>query len=81
MGMTMANVISSLMEKEDIRPIDIPELALQALDRVGNALEGGDTNPFPHLDSHEAHLDEWFYEVVQRLNNDEDSNFYYKRWM
>ena len=80
-GMTMANVIDTLMEKEGIRPIDIPELALQALDRVGNALDGGDTNPFPHLDAHEAHLDDWFYEVVQRLNNDENSDFYYKRWM
>jgi hypothetical protein len=80
-GMTMANVNQTLMEKENIRWIEIPELALAALDRVGKALTEGYDNPFPRLDQHDAHLDEWFYEVVKRLNNDEDSNFYYKRWM
>jgi hypothetical protein len=80
-GMTMANVMDKLMAKEGIRRVDIPELALGALDRVGQALVEGDYNPFPRLDSHDAHLDEWFYEVVARLNNDENSDFYYKRWM
>jgi hypothetical protein len=80
-GMTMANVIDKLMQKEGVRRLDIPELALNALDRVGRALTEGDYNPFPRLDKHEAHLDEWFYEVLIRLNNDENSDFYYKRWM
>ena len=80
-GMTMANITDTLMAKEGIRPVLVPELALGALDRVGKALTEGYDNPFPRLDSHDAHLDEWFYEVVARLNNDENSDFYYKRWM
>jgi hypothetical protein len=80
-GMTMANVMDKLMEKEGIRRLDVPELALGALERVGRALTEKDYNPFPRLDKHEAHLDEWFYEVLVRLNNDENSDFYYKRWM
>ncbi|RMF01099.1 MAG: hypothetical protein D6768_11335 [Chloroflexi bacterium] len=80
-GMTMANVNETLMKKEGIRMIGVPELALGALDRVGKALTQGYDNPFPRLDSHDAHLDEWFYEIVKRLNNNEDSDFYYKRWM
>jgi len=80
-GMTMANVMDKLMEKEGIRRLDVPELALGALERVGRALTEKDYNPFPRLDKHEAHLDEWFYEVLVRLNNNENSDFYYKRWM
>jgi hypothetical protein len=80
-GMTMANVSDKLMEKEGIQRQDVPELAVRALDRVGQALTEGDDNPFPRLDSHDDHLDEWFYEVVARLNNDENSDFYYKCWM
>jgi hypothetical protein len=80
-GLTMANVMGTLMRKEGIRRLEIPELAVGALDRVGKALTEGYENPFPRLDGHEALLDEWYYEVVARLNNDEDSDFYYKRWM
>ena len=80
-GLTMANISEKLMEKEGIRCIDVPELALGALDVVGKALTEGYDNPFPRLDSHDAHLDTWFYEVVKRLNNNEDSDFYFKRWM
>lgn len=80
-GLTMANVSDRLMEKEGIRRRDVPELALAALDVVGRAITAGYDNPFPRLDSHDAHLDEWFYEVVQRLTNNEDSDFYFKRWM
>jgi hypothetical protein len=79
-GLTMASVSEKLMEKEGIRQVEIPELALGALDRVGKALTGGVDNPFPRLDSHDSYLDEWFYEVTARLNNDENSDFYYKRW-
>ena len=80
-GMMMADVSETLMRKEGIEPVGVPELALGALDRVGKALTEGYDNPFPRLDSHDNHLDEWFYEVVQRLNNNEDSDFYYKRWI
>ncbi|GAB4442933.1 MAG: hypothetical protein Kow0031_25080 [Anaerolineae bacterium] len=80
-GMTMANISDKLMEKEGIRRIDVPELALGALDVVGKALTEGYDNPFPRLDSHDTHLDVWFYEVIRQLNNNENSDFYYKRWM
>jgi hypothetical protein len=80
-GMTMANVMDKLMKKEGVRRVEIPELAIRALDCVGRALTEGYDNPFPRLDSHEAPLDEWFYEVMARLNNEENSEFYYQRWM
>ncbi len=80
-GMTMANVFNKLMDKEDIRWIEVPELALGALDRIGKAVTHGVENPFPRLDSHDVHLDEWFFEVTLRLNDDENSGFYYKHWL
>ncbi len=80
-GMMMANLNETLMQKEGVRRRDVPELAVTALDRVGKALMQGYDNPFPRLDHHDVHLDEWLFEVSARLNNDEDSEFYYKRWV
>ncbi len=80
-GMMMSRLSEMLMEKEEVRYLSVPELALGMLDRVGQTLNGGCDNPFPRLDSHEATLDEWFFEVLERLNNDENSDFYYKRWL
>jgi hypothetical protein len=80
-GMMMANLNETLMKKEGIRHRDVPELAVAALHRVGQALTEGYDNPFPRTDDHDAHLDEWLFEVSARLNNDEDSDFYYKRWV
>jgi hypothetical protein len=80
-GMMMANLNETLMKKEGVRRRDVPELALAALDRVGKALTQGYDNPFPRLDDHDAHLDEWLFEVSARINNDEGSEFYYKRWV
>jgi hypothetical protein len=80
-GMMMANLSETLMKKEGIRRRDVPELAVAALDRVGQALTQGYDNPFPRLDDHDAHLDEWLFEVSARLNSDENSDFFYKRWV
>lgn len=80
-GMTIAAINETLMNKEGIRRREIPELALMGLDYVGQALTAGYGNPFPRTDDHDAHLDEWLFEVLARLNNDEDSDFYYKRWV
>lgn len=80
-GMMMANLNELLMKKEGIRRRDVPELALAALNRVGKALTQGYDNPFPRLDDHDSYLDEWLFEVSARLNNDEGSEFYYKRWV
>jgi len=79
-GLMMAGINETLMQKEHIRYRDVPELAVGMLERIGRAL-AGDDNPFPRLDAHDAHLDEWMFEVIARLNNDEDSDFYYKRWV
>jgi hypothetical protein len=38
-------------------------------------------NPFPRLDSHDMYLDEWLFEVATHLNDNEDSDFYFKRWI
>lgn len=80
-GTLMVNIDEKLMEKENIRPKGVPELALGVLDRTGRALVEGDDNPFPRLDNYDLHLDEWFFEVIARLNTDENSDFYYKRWI
>jgi len=80
-AMAMACLYESLMEKEGIRCIDPPELALGMLDRIGRAVRGESDNPFPRLDLHEASLDLWFLEVLTRLNEDENSDFYFKRWI
>lgn len=80
-GTTMAQVYDKLMQREGIRRIEVPELALMTLDRIGKAVTQGYDNPFPRFDTHEIALDEWFYEVVLRLNDDENSDFYYKRWI
>lgn len=80
-GVMTADLNRVLMQKEGIAQRSIPELALMALDRVGKALAGERDNPLPRLDDHDAHLDEWLFEVLTRLNNDENSDFYYRRWM
>jgi hypothetical protein len=80
-GMTVAAVNEKIMHKEGVRRLDVPELALKGLDFVGKALTEGYDNPFPRTDGHDTHLDEWMFEVLARLNNDEDSDFYYKRWL
>ena len=80
-AMSMAGLYETLMEKEGIRAVHPPELALGLLNRIGRTLHGEDDNPFPRLDMHEACLDLWFLEVLMRLNEDEDSDFYFKRWI
>jgi len=80
-GVTMANLYDRLLQKEGIRRIGRAELALNTLQIIGRALTEGYDNPFPRLDGHEMPLDQWFYEIVSRVNNDENSDFYYKRWL
>ncbi len=80
-GVAMLGLYETLMEKAGIRPIRPPELALGVLERIGRSLQGEDDNPFPRLDAHEAPLDLWFLEVVTRLNEDEESEFYFRRWL
>ena len=80
-GLTIAAVNEKIMQREGVRRLDVPELALKGLDFVGKALTEGYDNPFPRTDGHDAHLDEWMFEVVARLNDDENSDFYYKRWL
>lgn len=80
-GMAMSSLFDTLLEAEGVRRIDVPELALAVLDRIGRAIRGEDRNPFPRLDSHEAPLDLWFQEVVLRLNEDPQSEFHFSRWM
>ena len=80
-GVTIAAVNEKIMQREGVRRLDVPELALKGLDFVGKALTQGYDNPFPRTDAHDAHLDEWMFEVVARLNDDENSDFYYKHWL
>ena len=80
-GVFMSFVFDKIMELEGIKRIDIPELALAMLDEMGRAIHNKDFNPFIFLDRHESCLDLWFYELIQRINNDINSDFYYKKWM
>lgn len=80
-GLTVASLNERIMASEGIRRLDVPELALMGLDFVGKALTAGYNNPFPRADRHDAHLDEWMFEIMARLNDDENSDFYYKRWI
>lgn len=74
-------LLNRLMDLSNIRRRDVPELALGVLDQIGKALAGGPYNPFPRLDDHESPLDEWYRQVVLRLNDQEDSEFYWKQWI
>ncbi len=80
-GLTIAAVNEKVMQREGVRRLDVPELALRGLDFVGKALTAGYDNPFPRADAHDAHLDDWMFEVVAKLTDDENSDFYYKRWI
>lgn len=80
-GTTMSYVYAELLRREGIRRIEVHELALAMLDRIGRAIDEGYDNPFPRLDAHETPLDLWFYEVVQRLNEDENSELYFRKWI
>ena len=74
-------LFNRLMELSGIRRREVPELALSVLDQIGRAVSGGPFNPFPRLDDHEAPLEEWYLQIVLRLTNDEDSEFYWKHWI
>lgn len=74
-------LLTRLMDLSGIRRREVPELALGVLDQIGKAISGGPFNPFPRLDDHEAPLEEWYRQIVLRLNNDEDSEFYWKHWI
>lgn len=80
-GTLMDLLYDSLMKRAGIRRFQAPHLAVAMLDRIGPALVGGYENPFPRFDLHDASIDLWFFEVLQRLNNDAESDFYYKRWI
>jgi hypothetical protein len=80
-GLTVAAINEHLMHREGIRRLEVPELALLGLDFVGKALTAGYDNPFPRADRHDAHLDDWMFEVMARLTDDENSDFYYGRWL
>jgi hypothetical protein len=76
-----AFIAEKMMELSNVRKRDVPELALGVLDHIGRAVSGGPFNPFPRLDDHEVPLEEWYWQIVQRLTNDENSEFYWKNWI
>ncbi len=80
-GNTMGALFQKLMSRSGVPWVEVPELALGALNCIHQALFEGYDNPFPRLDMHEAAFDQWFNEIVQRLNMDESSDFYYKKWI
>jgi len=80
-GVAMYRLFRLLHERAGLHQAGVPELALGVLDRIGRRLRDEDDNPFPRLDATEASLDLHFLEVLLRLNQDENSDFYYRRWL
>jgi hypothetical protein len=76
-----AHIVEKMMKVSGIRHRDVPELALGTLDQIGRALSGGAYNPFPRLDDHEIPLEEWYWQIIQRLCDEPDSEFYWKNWI
>jgi hypothetical protein len=76
-----AFISEKMMKLSGIRHRDVPELALGTLDQIGRALSGSAYNPFPRLDDHEIPLEEWYWQIVQRLCDDPESEFYWKKWI
>jgi hypothetical protein len=80
-GVIMSRVYDNILRKSGISRIDIPELGLGMVHQIGKRLNDKDDNPFPRYDAHEAPFDEWIYEVLNLLNDDESSKFYYEKWL
>lgn len=79
-GALMPRLFDALMAREGVRRVEAPELALAALETAGRALGKESFNPFPRLDLHEAALDLWFVELLARLDDDPESDYYFRRW-
>jgi hypothetical protein len=80
-GELLYHLYGMLMKREGIQRKSISELALLMLQGIGNALKQKFFNPFSRLDSHEASLDLWSYEIFENLNDDKSSDFYYAKWI
>jgi hypothetical protein len=80
-GVVMSRVYDNILRKSGISRIDIPELGLGMVHQVGQRLTDKDDNPFPRYDAHEAPFDEWIYEILNLINDDENSKFYYEKWL
>ena len=80
-GTLMGMVFDELRHRSGLPFVDIPELAIAMIDTMGKAEKNGVDNPFPRLDMTEASLELWFYEVMARLTNDKNSDFYYEKWI
>jgi len=79
-GMVMADVYDNILGRSGVDRVDIPELGLGMVHQIGQRLHDKDDNPFPRYDAYEAPFDEWIYEVLNLINDDESSKFYYKNW-
>tara|TARA_B100001123_G_scaffold425819_1_gene539183 strand:+ start:160 stop:1296 length:1137 start_codon:yes stop_codon:yes gene_type:complete len=80
-GVMMSYLFEKVMDEGGIRRLDIPELGLAMLHQIGAKITGRDDNPFPRWDRHEEPLDLWLFEIMANLNDDESSDFFYKRWV
>ena len=80
-GMVMADVYDNILGRSGVDRVDIPELGVGMLHQIGLRLHDKDDNPFPRLDAYEAPFDEWIYEVLNLINDDEGSKFYWREWV
>ena len=80
-GMVMADVYDNVLGRAGVDRVDIPELGVGMVHQIGQRLNDKDDNPFPRLDAYEAPFDEWIYEVLLLINDDESSKFFRKNWV
>lgn len=74
-------IYDRMMKLSNIFRRDIPEIGLNMMNAVGRAIHSESFNPYPRLDRHETPLDEWYWEVLTRLNNESGSRFFWKKWI
>ncbi len=74
-------IIEKMLKMSGIPYRDVPDLALGVLEHIGRSLESTTFNPFPRLDEHELLIEEWYWQIAERLNDDKSSEFYWKKWM
>jgi hypothetical protein len=80
-GVVMSRVYDNVLRKSGISRIDIPELGLGMVHQIGQRLTDKDDNPFPRYDAHEAPFDEWIYEILSLITDDENSKFHFEKWL
>jgi hypothetical protein len=80
-GRLIRDLMKKIMEKNGQRPKPVSAVALELWHLVGHYIGRKMFNPFPRLDCYESQFDLPFFYLLERLNSDESSEFYYRKWI